>query len=178
VKGVPRATLDTSGPMPTIPTLAAGGDLQAQAGEVLEKLARIRFEEIGAGLEKTLKNASDAGATLQDTLRAVSGATATLQKTLEGADGAIRQLSPTAQSALLEVQASLKALQGTMGELDRNLMQPDAPLQRSASQALGEVQRAARALRVLGDYLQQHPESLLRGKPPDAELGPAVEGRR
>jgi len=179
VKAAPRAALDTSGAVPTLPTLAAaGGDLQAQAGDVLDRLARVRFEEIGARLEDTLKNASAAGATLQDTLRAVGRATGTLQQTLESADGAIRQLSPSAQSALVELQASLKALQGTLGELDRNVVQPDAPLQRSAGQALGEVQRAARALRVLGDYLQQHPESLLRGKPPDAGVGPATEGRR
>lgn len=177
VKGAPRSTLALTGPVPTLPTVAPEGDLQAQAGQVLERLAQVRFEAIGAGLETTLKTATDAGATLQDTLRAVGRATATLQQTLEGADGAIRQLSPTAQSALLEVQASLKALQATLGELDRNVVQPDAPLQRSAGQALGEVQRAARALRVLGDYLQQHPESLLRGKPADAELGTRPEGR-
>lgn len=178
VKGAPRSTLALAGPVPTLPTVAPEGDLQAQAGQVLQRLAQVRFEAIGAGLENTLKTATEAGATLQDTLRAVGRATATLQQTLEGADGAIRQLSPTAQSALLEVQASLKALQATLGELDRNVVQPDAPLQRSAGQALGEVQRAARALRVLGDYLQQHPESLLRGKPADAELGPPQEGRR
>lgn len=179
VKNAPKATLALSGPVPTLPTLVTpGNDLPGQAGELLERLGKMRFEEIGAGLEKTLKTASDAGTTLQDTLRTVGAATATLQKTLEGADGAIRQLSPTAQAALLEVQASLKALQGTLGELDRNVVQPDAPLQRSAGQALGEVQRAARALRVLGDYLQQHPDSLLRGKPADPDTGPATEGRR
>ena len=51
-------------------------------------------------------------------------------------------------------------------------------LQRDASKALAEMQRAARALRVLGDYLQQHPETLLKGKPADADVGPTVEGRR
>jgi len=33
-----------------------------------------------------------------------------------------------------------------------------------------ELQRTAKALRVLADYLQQHPESLLRGKPADAPV--------
>ncbi len=178
-KAAPRAALDTRGPLPTVPTLAAaGGDLQAQAGEVLDRLARVRFEEIGARLEDTLKNASAAGASAQDTLRAITQATATLQKTLESADGAIRQLSPTAQGALAEAQAALKSLQGTLGELDRNLTQPEAPLQRNANQALAEMQRAARALRVLSDYLQQHPESLLRGKPDDPDVGAGKEGRR
>ena len=179
VKNAPKATLALAGPVPTLPTLATpGSDLPGQAGELLERLGKMRFEEIGAGLEKTLKTASDTGVSLQDTLRTVSAATTTLQKTLEGADGAIRQLSPTAQAALVEVQASLKALQGSLSELDRNVVQPDAPLQRSAGQALGEVQRAARALRVLGDYLQQHPESLLRGKPADPDTGVAPEGKR
>ena len=50
------------------------------------------------------------------------------------------------------------------GHLDRNVMQGDAPLQRNFNQALAEMQRAAQALRVLSDYLQLHPESLLRGK--------------
>ncbi len=178
-KNAPRRALDTSGPLPTVPTLqSTGGDLQAQAGEVMDKLSRIRFDEIGARLEETLKNASAAGATAQETLRAIGETSATLQKTLESADGAIRQLSPTAQGALAEAQAALKSLQGTLGELDRNIAQPEAPLQRSASQALAEMQRAARALRVLGDYLQQHPESLLRGKPDDPEIGTGKEGRR
>lgn len=72
----------------------------------------------------------------------------------------------------------MKSLQVTLDGVDRNISQPDAPLQRDASRTLGELQRAARALRVLGDYLQQHPETLLRGKPADADLGPTSEGRR
>ncbi|MFO1272964.1 MAG: MlaD family protein [Rubrivivax sp.] len=173
----PRAALVMAGNVATLPTLAGGsGDLQAQAGEVLDRLARIDFEAIGARLEQALKNAGEAGATAQGTLRSAGEAAVQLQKTLEGADGAIRQLAPPLQAALVEAQSALKALQGTLGELDRNVAQPDAPLQRSAGQTLSEMQRAARALRVLGDYLQQHPESLLRGKPDDPETG--MEGRR
>ena len=69
-------------------------------------------------------------------------------------------------------------MQGTLEGLDRNVTQLDAPLLHNANQALVEIQRAARALRVLGDYLQMHPESLLRGKPADADMGAATEGRR
>ena len=72
------------------------------------------------------------------------------------------------------VQSALDVAQGTLSALDRNVTQPDSALQRNANQALGELQRAAQALRVLGDYLQRHPESLLRGKPADA----APEGSR
>jgi paraquat-inducible protein B len=72
------------------------------------------------------------------------------------------------------VRRTLERAQGTLGnadrslqQLDRNLTGDDANLQRNANQTLDELQRTARALRALADYLQRHPESLLRGKPAD-----------
>ncbi len=197
VANAPKATLDATLPTPTIPSLPGGtGDLQPQVSEILERIARIRFEQIGANLEETLKNTSVASSTLQDTLRGAGGATTALQqtlasanaaiqqlspqleKTLASADTAIKQLSPQVQEMLAEVQRSLKSLQGTLDGVDRGITQPDAPLLRNANQTLTEIQRAARALRVLGDYLQLHPESLLRGKPADADVGPEPAGRQ
>ena len=40
----------------------------------------------------------------------------------------------------------------------------DAPLQNRLTTALEELAGAARALRVLADYLERHPESALFGK--------------
>ena len=174
----PKATVDIQQTALLIPSHSGGGDLQQQAALIMERIGRIRFEEIGASLEETLKNTKVASASLPDILAKAGAATSALQQTLGSADTAIQQISPKAQLALQEVQKSLLSLQGTLDGLDRNLMQPDAPLQRDASKALAEMQRAARALRVLGDYLQQHPETLLKGKPADADAGPTVEGRR
>ena len=174
----PKATLDTRQAALLIPSHTGGGDLQQQASDIMERIGRIRFEQIGAHLEATLKNTQVASANLPEVLVKASAATAALQQALGSADTAIQQISPQAQQALADVQKSLKALQGTLDGLDRNVLQADAPLQRDASKALAEMQRAARALRVLGDYLQQHPETLLKGKPADADVGPAVEGRR
>ena len=175
----PKATVDIQQKALLIPSHSGGGgDLQQQAALIMERIGRIRFEEIGASLEETLKNTQVASASLPDTLAKAGAATSALQQALGNADTAIQQISPQAQLALQEVQKSLKSLQGTLDGLDRNLVQPDAPLQRDASKALNEMQRAARALRVLGEYLQQQPETLLKGKPADASVGPTVEGRR
>jgi paraquat-inducible protein B len=84
----------------------------------------------------------------------------------------IDRLTPQAQEAVAELRRTLQAAQGTLGRFDASVMQPDAPLQRNANRALIELQRAARALRVLADDLQQHPESLLRGKPADRAVSP------
>jgi paraquat-inducible protein B len=165
VPKAPKATLDARADPPTIPTVRGTlSDLQPQVADIVARLNRVKFDEIGSELQETLRHASAAG----------NG----LQETLTSATVAIRQLTPEAQRALAEVQKTLTSTQTTLANLDRNVTQGDAPLQRNVTQALVEMQRAAQALRVLSDYLQQHPESLLRGKPADADPGKPSEGGR
>ena len=150
--------------MPTLPTVpGALSELQPQIAEIITRIGKVQFDEIGGDLQSTLKGAT--------------AATATLQQTLAGAGAAIGRLTPEAQQALAEVrktlasaQQTLGALTGTVEGLERNVVGAEAPLQRDASRTLLELQRAAQALRALGDYLQRHPESLLRGKPDDPDL--------
>jgi paraquat-inducible protein B len=171
---MPKAALapfDERAPVPTIPSVpGAFSDLQPQLAEIVSRVSKIRFDEIGANLNSTLKNASAATGDLQETLKSAGAASRTLQEALISANEAIKQLSPEAQRTLGDLRATLGAAQGALGSFDRNLAQPDAPLLRNANDAVVEMQRAARALRQLSDYLQQHPESLIRGKPPDPDV--------
>jgi paraquat-inducible protein B len=160
-----KAALDSRTEPPTVPTVRGTlSDVQAQLTEIVARLGKVKFDEIGSGV--------------QDTLRNTSAATAGLQQTLASANAAILQLTPEAQRALADVQKTLNSAGATLANLDRNLAQGDAPLQRNLNQALAEIQRAAQALRVLSDYLQLHPESLLRGKPADVDpTKPSESGR-
>lgn len=153
-----KATIDArEDPLP-IPTVRGTlADLQPQLADIVARLGKVRFDEIGTDLQATLRSAGAAG----------DG----LQQTLASANAAIQQLTPDAQRALADVQKTLTTAQGALANLDRNALQGDAPLQRDASLALQEIQRAAQALRVLADYLQRHPESIVRGKPADADPG-------
>ena len=161
----PAATLDARADPPTIPTVrGALSDLQPQLAEIVARLSKVKFDEIGSDLQVTLRNAS--------------AASDGLQETLASATEAIRRLTPEAQRALAEVQTTLTSTRATLANLDRNVTHGDAPLQRNLTQALAEMQRAAQALRVLSDYLQLHPESLLRGKPADADPSKPAEGGR
>ena len=47
---------------------------------------------------------------------------------------------------------------------DASVLDKNAPVQQELRDALQEVGRAARSLRVLTDYLERHPEALIRGK--------------
>ena len=124
-------------------------ELQPQIAQIVANVNKIPFEAIGRDLQSTLKQAN----------------------------GAIAQLTPEAQKTLAEVtrtlataQRTLGSVQGSLENLDHNVLNPNAPVQRGLEDTLGEVQRAAQSLRVLSDYLQRHPEAVLRGKPADAAL--------
>ncbi|MGH8506402.1 MAG: intermembrane transport protein PqiB [Stenotrophobium sp.] len=85
-----------------------------------------------------------------------------LHETLKSANSLLkkldRELAPQAKKVLENAQATLQSL-------DQNLASPDAPLQQNARSTLEQINRAASSLRALADYLEQHPESLIRGKP-------------
>ena len=63
--------------------------------------------------------------------------------------------------------ATLTALQGTLGNIDRNLAD-DAPWRDSVEQTLDEARRTLRSVRSLADSLDRHPEALIRGRQPQA----------
>ncbi|WP_267222928.1 intermembrane transport protein PqiB [Dyella silvae] len=67
---------------------------------------------------------------------------------------------------LPEVKTTLKGAQQTLGTAN-NALAPDSPLQQNLGGTLQELQRAARSLRVLTDYLGDHPDALLRGRRAD-----------
>ena len=126
--------------MPTAPGTLS--ELQPQIAEIVQKISKVPFDDIGRDLRTTLQHAS----------------------------AAIGQLTPDAQKALAEVQRTLARAQTSLDSLDRNVTDPNAPVQRNLEDTLVELQRTSRALRVLADYLQQHPDALLRGKPADAPV--------
>jgi len=139
-----HATLDTSGPIPTVPTVPGTlSELQPQIAEIVAKISKVPFDEIGRDLQATLRQAQTT----------------------------IRQLTPEAQKALAEVQRTLGSVQESLNRLDRNVLDESAPMQRNVEQTMIELQRTAQSLRVLGDYLQRHPEAILRGKRADPALG-------
>ncbi len=146
----PRAALAASDGVPLVPTVPGTlSELQPQLAEIVAKISKVPFDEIGRGLQDTLSQARSA----------------------------IAQLTPEAQRALADVQRTLASVQESLSRLDRNVLDSNAPMQRSVEQTLSELQRAAQSMRVLGDYLQRHPEAVLRGKPADPPLSPGDKPR-
>jgi paraquat-inducible protein B len=123
------------------------------------------------------------GATLDDTRELVrkidreieplaASLRAALDDTRELVRKADREIEPVAaslRSALDATRTAAESAQSALGTINRAL-DGDTRLGDDISQALRQLTGAARSLNALADYLQRHPEALLRGKPgPDAK---------
>ncbi|MDR5754697.1 MULTISPECIES: MlaD family protein [unclassified Caballeronia] len=71
------------------------------------------------------------------------------------------QVAPEARGALVQAREALNAT--------NRVMQTDSPLQQNAADAMRELARTAAAFRALAEYLERHPEALIRGKPEDSK---------
>jgi paraquat-inducible protein B len=102
-----------------------------------------------------------------------------LETTEEGVTDIIKKLDQMPLKEIgTELRATLTSLSRTLvstdqtmvaarGTLDNanNLVGPNSEQAEELSDALLQVSRAAQSLRVLADYLERHPEALVRGKP-------------
>jgi len=86
-----------------------------------------------------------------------------LHQTLTDADGLLKtlntQVAPEARATLVAAQTALASANSTL--------QPNSPLAQSTVDTMRELSRTAAAFRTLADYLERHPEALIRGKPED-----------
>ena len=86
-----------------------------------------------------------------------------LNNALKNADQLFTQMNA---QLVPQARDTLAAAQKTFGSAEATLQQ-DSPLQSDVHAALQELTRTLQSLNALSDYLERHPESLLRGKPGD-----------
>jgi paraquat-inducible protein B len=86
-----------------------------------------------------------------------------LNSALKNANGLFKRLDtevvPEARDTLTAAKQTFNSAQATL--------QQDSPMQSDVHQALQELTRTLQSLNALSDYLERHPESLLRGKSGD-----------
>jgi paraquat-inducible protein B len=83
-----------------------------------------------------------------------------LRDTLKSANVLFKQLDA---QVVPEMKDTLGAARKTFGTADQ-LLQKDSPVQSDLREALQQLTQTLQSLNALSDYLERHPESLLRGK--------------
>ena len=132
----PPRGIDWAAATPRLPSVPTALD---ELRAVLGRIARLPLDRMGEDLAQSL-------AALRDTMRATNTLLARLDRETAG-----------------ELTQTLEQTRATLASLDR-LLKPNSPLQTDASRAFQELAAAARSLRIMADYLERHPEALIRGK--------------
>ncbi len=178
--GAAKASIDWAQDPPEMPVVP--GDLaafQEKLLTILTKIEKLPLDDISRDVRKVL-GGIDKG--LQDVNRLVVNVDGqvkevipdlkrtlgTLDQALHNADKILvradEELVPGVKNTLDRLQASVTAAQRVLENTDAALLGPDAPAQQQLIEALQEVSRAARGLRLISDHFERHPESLIRGK--------------
>src|SRR5581483_6646800 len=89
-----------------------------------------------------------------------------LDRALAGLDTTIRVAGPEIGPTIAQLRRTADGLDATATSAER--LVGDTPRSPSGNlqQTLRELGEAARAIRTLAEYLDQHPEALLRGRSP------------
>jgi paraquat-inducible protein B len=130
--------------IPTVP--GSFDELQETLSSIAKKIDKIPFDQLAAEVRRTLQQ---------------------LQVSLKGADVLLKNVN---DNVAPEITATLNEVKHTMKNANEALAS-DSPVQQDLRGTLTELNRAAASLRLLTDYLQRHPESLIRGKAPDLPFG-------
>ena len=148
----PPAKLDESGVYPEIPSVPTELEvLTASITGVLNQLAALPLPELVADLRRTVQGIESlvTSPDSKQTVAALSESAVRLQALLETLDQRLGPLLAQANSAL-----------SSTGEL----LGQDSQIRYEVGTLLRELTGAARSIRVFADYLERHPEALIRGK--------------
>ena len=136
----PKAKLDLAAKPPEIPSVQGGlGELQESITNIVKSLEKVPFDVIAKDLRKAL-------ASLDATLKQTEAVMAKLDS----------EVAPELRATLEQARKTLRSAEGALAS--------DSPLQGDLRGTLIEVTKAAESVRALTDYLERHPESLIRGR--------------
>ncbi|HME40174.1 MAG TPA: MlaD family protein [Steroidobacteraceae bacterium] len=144
VPNAPKVAVDWSRDPLELPVASGGlASIEAKLNSILTKVDNMPLAAIGTNVNNVL---------------------ATLNLTLKQADALLGRVD---SQLLPEGTKTLEALHRAIADADRSLLGKDAPTSQDLHDMMQELTSTARAVRVLVEYLQQHPSTLIRGKKED-----------
>ena len=161
-----EARVKYDGPYPEMPTVPSTVDqLTGSVSAILTQIANLPLHELIQDLQTTLKSANRLLES-PDITRAI----ASLEKSLARMDNLMGTLESQAGPLLSSLTGSSDSADITLKQANstlitvQDLIARDSKIVFGTNELLEELTDAARSIRILTDYLESHPEALLRGK--------------
>ncbi len=149
-----------------LPTLPGGLEgITSSLGQILQKVEALPLDEIARHLNDTLNGIDSVanGPELKTSLR-------TLTATLAAVQELVRQANAGAGPALQRLPQIAQGLDTAVDRLGKLIGSAEAgyggnsQVRRDLERLMDQFSDTARSVRLLADYLDQHPEALLRGR--------------
>ncbi len=163
--GASPAQLLTDGDIPRFPSAPGSSnldDITAKAAVFLNKLDAVPLEDIGANLNRIIGNLDrlTSSSELKDSLTHLHSTLTSIDKLLQDVQPQIGPLIGKLNDAVAELSDTATAL--------RQIAESGGPNEdASLPEAIRQITEAARSIKTLTDYLDRHPEALIRGKRPE-----------
>jgi paraquat-inducible protein B len=162
VPDAPPAAVTMEGEDFVLPTTEGGGfaGLASSATDLLDKVNKMPFDQIGANLNGILKSVNDMtqGPQLKKALTDLSAMIASAQGMVQRLDTKqLPEISAGLQKTLASANKLVLSLDGGYGD--------NTKFNRDLDRVLVQANDALRSIRALSDLLARHPEALLKGRP-------------
>ena len=147
------------GDIPELPTISTA------MKELTNTIENIPFEEILDKLMSTVDGIAKIvnSPELITSIQSFNNTMVDVQRLVRDVDSKLEPLST-------DLNMTLKTATGTLNEIEKlasnleGILAEDSPTRTELTRALEEFADAARSMRLLADYLERHPEALIRGK--------------
>ena len=138
--------------IPSVPTTM--DEFKTAAHSLLRKLRNLPLDKIAHEILETTEGANQLvnSPEAQGAMQSLNAALKNVEKLTEGMDKRVNRLQFSLEKTLAKAREALE------------LADPNSPAAENLNSALKELAAAARSIRVLTDYLEQHPEALVKGK--------------
>ena len=149
-----------------VPGMAGGLDgIASNISDLTQKLSSIPFEQIGTELQSTLQGLSGLanGPELKDSLKALQGTLASTQALVQKFDTGVTPLMKRLPEMSQSLQATLDKTSKLVGSAD-SAYGANSQVKRDVERLLAQLSDTARSVRLLADYLSEHPEALIQGR--------------
>jgi paraquat-inducible protein B len=164
VPNAPPATLGEEGSAFVMPSQGGGLDnITSSLSDIATKLDAIPFDAIGKNLNSVLAsvNATVSGPDVKNALQRLSETLTDVQHLVRNADRGMTPVLQRLPKISEDLQQTLAKANAALGEGGYG---GNSDFQRNVSHLLDQVNDAARSIRLLADFLDRHPEALIRGR--------------
>jgi paraquat-inducible protein B len=155
-KDSPEANITQEKGLYVLPTVPATIEtLKSDIQTLLDRLARVPFEEIGKNLNNSIEMVND------EVIPEIS-------KGLKDVDNLIKNSNITLEDFKKDILPKLDTfvanLNSSIDQIKRSYINKNSRFNTKILRLLDEITRTTKSIKSLVDYLQRHPDSILKGK--------------